>query len=112
MCLSLPQTPFFLATKKVITILTWDSQSRNLVCYASLPPTFLSWLTILVLSKGAAEARASGRDRAPASVSGRVFLASIAFPQDDPKGAGLVRGGDVSRLFVREICLWETTSRR
>src|SRR5947199_6913022 len=66
----------------------------------------------MVLSKDAAKARALGRDRAPASVWRRVFLASIAFPQDDPKGTSLVRGGDVSRLSVCQICLFATTSRR
>jgi hypothetical protein len=38
-------------------------------------------------------------------------LASIALPQDDPQGASLVRRSDVSRLSVREICVFETTSR-
>lgn len=41
-----------------------------------------------------------------------MFVASITFPQNDPTGASLVCGGDVPRLLVREIRLFETTSQR
>ena len=68
-------------------------------------------MTGLVLSKGAAEAGASGCHRSPAPVRHRVFLASIALSQDDQQGAGMVRRSDVSRLSVHEICVFETTSR-
>ena len=66
----------------------------------------------MVLSKDAAKARAFGRDRAEASVWRRVFLASIAFPKDDPKRTGLVRRGHVSWLSVRKIYLFDAKSRR
>jgi len=45
----------------------------------------------MVLLKDAAEARASGRDGAQASVWRRVFLPSIAFQKNDAKGPDLVR---------------------
>ena len=66
----------------------------------------------MVLSKDAAEARAFGRDRDPASVSHRVFLASIALPKNDPRRASLVRRDHVSRLSVRKIYLFDATPRR
>src|SRR5206468_10324327 len=66
----------------------------------------------MVLPKDTAKTRAFGGDRAPASVWCRVFFASIAFPKDDPTGPGLVRRGHVSWLSVREIYLFDATSRR
>src|SRR5882724_1936985 len=66
----------------------------------------------MVLSKDAAKARAFGRDRAPASVWRRVFLPSIAFPENDPTGPGLVRRGHVSWLSLRKIYLFDATSCR
>ena len=65
----------------------------------------------MVLSKGAVKARASGSDRTAASASHRVFLPSVAFPQDVPKGAGLVRGSDVSWLSVpRNLSIGDNTA--
>ena len=65
----------------------------------------------VVLPKGRTQARASGGDGAPAPVWNRVFIAALAFSQADPERASLVRRGDVSRLFVCEICLFHPASR-
>src|SRR5258708_5432308 len=91
---------------------TWNCQFRSLECDPVIRLTRAGPRTSMVLPKDAAKARAFGRDGAPAPVWRRVFLASIAFPKNDPKGAGLVRRGHVSRLSVRKIYLFDATSRR
>jgi hypothetical protein len=90
---------------------TWNCQFRSSECDPVIRLARLGLRTSMVLPKDAAKARAFGRDRAPASVWRRMFLASIAFPEDDPKGPGLVRRGDVSRLSVRKIYLFGATPR-
>ena len=57
----------------------------------------------MVLSQSRAETRAFGRRFAAASVSNRVSVAPVAVPQADAERSGLVRGGNVSGLFVCKV---------
>lgn len=91
---------------------TWNRQFRSSECDPVIRLACAGFRTSMVLSKDATKARAFGRDRAEASVWGRVFLASIALPKDDSKRTGLVRRSDVPRLSVRKICLFDATPRR